>query len=71
GMMQGVNLDSTVELAAAITIPVIASGGVTDMNDIDALCAIEEEGVRGVIIGRAIYEGTLDLKTALERVASS
>ncbi|MEL0082901.1 MAG: 1-(5-phosphoribosyl)-5-[(5-phosphoribosylamino)methylideneamino]imidazole-4-carboxamide isomerase [Gammaproteobacteria bacterium] len=70
GMMQGVNLDSTVELAAAINIPVIASGGVTNMDDIDALCALDEEGVQGVIIGRAIYEGTLDLKAAFERVAN-
>lgn len=71
GMMQGVNVESTAELAAAITIPVIASGGVTDMKDIDALCAVEEDGVSGVIIGRAIYEGTLDLKAALERVAGN
>jgi len=71
GMMEGVNVDSTVELAQAITIPVIASGGVTDMKDIEALCAVEEEGVQGVIIGRAIYEGTLDLKTAIEQVTNS
>jgi len=71
GMMEGVNVDSTVELAQAITIPVIASGGVTDMKDIEALCAVEEEGVQGVIIGRAIYEGTLDLKTAIQQVTNS
>jgi len=71
GMMEGVNVDSTVELAQAITIPVIASGGVTDMKDIEALCAVEEEGVQRVIIGRAIYEGTLDLKTAIEQVTNS
>jgi phosphoribosylformimino-5-aminoimidazole carboxamide ribotide isomerase len=70
GMMGGVNIEATAQLAAAITIPVIASGGVTDMKDIDAICEVEEEGVQGVIIGRAIYEGTLDLKTALDRVAS-
>jgi phosphoribosylformimino-5-aminoimidazole carboxamide ribotide isomerase len=70
GMMGGVNIAATAQLAAAITIPVIASGGVTDMKDIDAICEVEEEGVQGVIIGRAIYEGTLDLKTALDRVAS-
>lgn len=70
GMMSGVNVAATAQLAAAITIPVIASGGVTDMKDIDAICEVEEEGVQGVIIGRAIYEGTLDLKTALDRVAS-
>lgn len=71
GMMEGLNLESTVELASQITIPVLASGGVTDMSDIDALCAVEEEGVQGVIIGRAIYEGTLDLRAALERAAAS
>jgi len=70
GMMSGVNVAATAQLAAAITIPVIASGGVTDMKDIDAICEVEEEGVQGVIIGRAIYEGTLDLKSALDRVAS-
>ncbi len=69
GMMQGLNLDSTVELASAITIPVFASGGVTNMSDIESLCAVDEEGLQGVIIGRAIYEGTLDFKAALTRAA--
>jgi phosphoribosylformimino-5-aminoimidazole carboxamide ribotide isomerase len=61
GMMQGVNLESTRDLARAIHIPVIASGGVTDNNDIKALCHYESEGVMGAIVGRAIYEGTIDL----------
>lgn len=69
GMMQGLNLESTIELASAITIPVFASGGVTNMGDIESLCAVEEEGLQGVIIGRAIYEGTLDFKAALARAA--
>ena len=60
GMMQGVNLESTVELAQAITIPVIASGGITNIDDISKLCAVEDEGITGAITGRAIYEGTLD-----------
>lgn len=60
GMMQGVNLESTRKLAESVRIPVIASGGVTDMNDLIALQKIEEAGVAGVITGRAIYEGTLD-----------
>ncbi len=60
GMMQGVNLESTVELAQAITIPVIASGGITNIEDVRQLCAVEEEGITGAITGRAIYEGTLD-----------
>ena len=64
GMMTGVNVDSTVELAQAITIPVIASGGITSMDDIRALCAVADEGIMGAITGRAIYEGTLDLAEA-------
>lgn len=60
GMMQGVNLEATKKLAEAVRIPIIASGGVTDMDDLIALQKIEESGVRGVITGRAIYEGTLD-----------
>ncbi len=60
GMMKGVNLESTVELAQAITIPVIASGGITNIEDVRKLSAVEEEGITGAITGRAIYEGTLD-----------
>ena len=61
GMMQGVNLDATVELAEAIGIPVIASGGITDLEDIRALCGAPTDNIMGAITGRAIYEGTLDL----------
>ena len=68
GMMRGVNVDSVVELARAVTVPVIASGGVADIADIEALCAVASEGVSGVVIGRALYEGGLDLPTALRRV---
>ena len=60
GMMQGVNIESTKKLAEEVRIPVIASGGVTNMDDLIALQKIEESGVTGVITGRAIYEGTLD-----------
>ena len=70
GMMQGVNVDATVKLARAISIPVIASGGITNMDDIHALGAVAEEGVMGAITGRAIYEGTLDFVTA-EKIAQS
>jgi phosphoribosylformimino-5-aminoimidazole carboxamide ribotide isomerase len=63
-MMSGVNVDSTVELAQAIHIPVIASGGITNIDDIRALCAVSEEGIMGAITGRAIYEGSLDLAAA-------
>lgn len=64
GMMQGVNLDSTRHLASQISIPVIASGGVSNYDDIKALCECEDEGVSGAIVGRAIYEGTIDLAKA-------
>ena len=69
GMMGGVNVDGVVELARAVNIPVIASGGVTNLADIEALCAVADEGVAGAVIGRALYEGTLDLPAALRRVA--
>ena len=69
GMMRGVNVDGVVELARAVNIPVIASGGVTNLADIEALCAVAGEGVAGAVIGRALYEGTLDLPAALRRVA--
>jgi phosphoribosylformimino-5-aminoimidazole carboxamide ribotide isomerase len=64
GMMNGVNVESTVELARAIHIPVIASGGVTSIEDIRTLCGVADEGIIGAITGRAIYEGTLDLAAA-------
>jgi phosphoribosylformimino-5-aminoimidazole carboxamide ribotide isomerase len=64
GMMTGVNVDSTVRLAQSITIPVIASGGITNMDDIRALCAVSDEGIMGAITGRALYEGALDLAAA-------
>jgi len=64
GMMSGVNVESTVELAQAVHIPVIASGGITSIDDIRTLCAVEDEGIIGAITGRAIYEGTLDLAEA-------
>ena len=65
GMMQGVNVESTVALAEALPIPVIASGGVTTLEDIKALQAVADVGISGVIIGRALYEGSIDLKQAL------
>lgn len=64
GMMQGVNVEATVQLAQASSLPVIASGGITNMNDIEALAKVASEGIEGAITGRAIYEGTLDLKEA-------
>jgi len=64
GMMDGLNIAATRELARAITIPVIASGGVTSLDDIKALCEAEEDGVSGAVIGRALYEGGIDLAEA-------
>ena len=67
GMLSGLNIDATVKLAQALTIPVIASGGLGSMADIEQLCAVESEGVEGVICGRAIYSGDLDFAAAQAR----
>ncbi|GAA4032134.1 1-(5-phosphoribosyl)-5-[(5-phosphoribosylamino)methylideneamino]imidazole-4-carboxamide isomerase [Actimicrobium antarcticum] len=67
GMMGGINMEATVRLAQSMTIPVIASGGVHNITDVEALCAVQSEGIEGVICGRSIYEGTLDLRLAQER----
>ena len=64
GMLSGVNVEATVKLAQALTIPVIASGGITNLDDVRKLCAVEGEGIMGAITGRAIYEGTLDFTAA-------
>jgi phosphoribosylformimino-5-aminoimidazole carboxamide ribotide isomerase len=64
GMLTGVNVDATVRLARELRIPVIASGGLTDIAGVKALCEVAEEGIMGVITGRAIYQGTLDFKQA-------
>lgn len=64
GMLTGINIAATVELARALTIPVIASGGLHTLEDLRALCAVEHEGIMGVITGRAIYEGTLNFVEA-------
>ena len=67
GMLSGINVEATVKLAQALTIPVIASGGLGGMCDIEQLCAVEKEGVQGVICGRAIYSGDLDFAAAQAR----
>jgi phosphoribosylformimino-5-aminoimidazole carboxamide ribotide isomerase len=64
GMLTGVNVEATVKLARELRVPVIASGGLTSIEDIKALCKIESEGINAVITGRAIYQGTLDFKKA-------
>ncbi len=64
GMMSGVNIEATMNLAEAINIPVIASGGITNINDIELLCKNSSDKLIGVITGRAIYEGQLNLTKA-------
>ncbi len=70
GMMQGVNVEATAKLARAIHIPVIASGGITNLDDIHALGKVSEDGIMGAITGRAIYEGTLNFEEA-EKIAET
>lgn len=64
GMLKGVNVEATVKLAQALSIPVIASGGVTSLDDVKRLREVEAEGIVGAITGRAIYEGRLDFAAA-------
>jgi phosphoribosylformimino-5-aminoimidazole carboxamide ribotide isomerase len=64
GMMEGVNVEATAKLAGEISIPVIASGGITNLDDIKSLLAVADEGIMGAIIGRALYEGSIDLVEA-------
>jgi|SRR5690625_4578993 len=70
GMLTGVNIPATVALSQAVDIPVIASGGVSSIDDIKALCAVADEGIDGVILGRSIYEGTVDFAAAQQYVDS-
>ena len=67
GMLSGINVDATVKLAQALTIPVIASGGLSNIADIERLCAVQDQGIEGVICGRAIYNGALDFAVAQAR----
>jgi len=67
GMLSGINIEATVKLAQALSIPVIASGGLSNIQNIEELCAVESEGVEGVICGRAIYSGDLDFAAAQKR----
>jgi phosphoribosylformimino-5-aminoimidazole carboxamide ribotide isomerase len=64
GMLNGVNIEATVDLARPLHVPVIASGGITNLDDVRRLCAVQTEGITGAITGRAIYEGTLDFRAA-------
>jgi phosphoribosylformimino-5-aminoimidazole carboxamide ribotide isomerase len=67
GMLSGINIEATVKLAQALSIPVIASGGLSNMADVERLCAVEDQGIEGVICGRAIYNGNLDFAAAQKR----
>ena len=67
GMLTGINIEATVKLAQSLTIPVIASGGLSNLEDIRKLCAVEDDGVEGVICGRSIYTGDLDFAAAQAR----
>lgn len=66
GMQTGPNIEATRDLARALNIPVVASGGVSGLDDIKRLAALEADGVTGIITGRALYEGALDLRSAIE-----
>jgi phosphoribosylformimino-5-aminoimidazole carboxamide ribotide isomerase len=68
GMMTGPNVEATCALARAISTPVVASGGITDLEDVRTLCAVAASGITAAITGRAIYEGTLDFAEG-QRVA--
>ena len=70
GMLSGINVEATLRLAQASSVPVIASGGLSGLDDIRALHAIRDEGVEGVICGRAVYTGDLDYRQALALVAT-
>ena len=67
GLLRGVNVAATAALARAVSIPVIASGGVSGMADIEALLAAKEPNIAGLVIGRALYDGRIDAKAALVR----
>lgn len=67
GMLTGVNVEATARLARAIRIPVIASGGLATMADVEALCEVAADGIQGAITGRAVYQGTLDFVAAQKR----
>ncbi|OGA51080.1 MAG: 1-(5-phosphoribosyl)-5-[(5-phosphoribosylamino)methylideneamino]imidazole-4-carboxamide isomerase [Betaproteobacteria bacterium RIFCSPLOWO2_12_FULL_62_13] len=64
GMLSGVNITATVALARELAVPVIASGGITNLDDVKALCNVESEGIVGAITGRAVYQGTLNFAEA-------
>ena len=70
GVLQGVNVEATAALARALKTPVIASGGIASLDDLAGLRAHEKDGVAGAIVGRALYDGRVDLKSALALMAA-
>ncbi|HKR18540.1 MAG TPA: HisA/HisF-related TIM barrel protein, partial [Stellaceae bacterium] len=70
GALQGVNVDTTAALARALKTPVIASGGIASLDDLAALRTHEKDGIAGAILGRALYDGRVDLKSALALMAA-
>ena len=68
GMLEGPNLETLKDMAKASSVPVIASGGVSSISDLIALLALESEGINAVIVGRALYDRTIDLEEALKAV---
>ena len=71
GMLTGVNTAATAELARAVSVPVIASGGMHTLDDVRALLAVEKDGVTGAVLGRSLYEGTSDFGEALKVVEAA
>ena len=71
GMLSGVNVEATAQLARAVNVPVIASGGMHTLDDVAALLKVESDGVMGAVLGRSLYEGTIDFEKALELVEKS
>ena len=67
GMMNGLNIDSTVNLAKASGLEVIASGGVASMDDLEQVSSFLKDGLNGVILGKSLYEGTIDLSEAIRK----
>ena len=67
GMLSGINIEATVKLARSLSIPVFASGGLSNLADVEQLCAVADEGIAGVICGRSIYTGALDFAAAQAR----
>jgi len=66
GMLEGINIEATLALAQSVNIPIIASGGLSTIKDIEQLCHYQDEGISGVICGRAIYTGDIDFQAAQE-----